>query len=742
MPNGRMDEPTSLPRQSTWKPGMAPSSRDTQPTRAIIPFLRPKAEPEPTQDSEQDIQQTNYQHAPPAPLGTQPNYNNMGFVHSNTAARGYGNALPPGPAAGGWSPPANAGGFGPPAQGYGAPAQYGYGDPSGTYDLSPVDSVIQPNCIDGDCFTPGCESGVVATYGWARGSGGREYGVAEDWYSQVGIFAPLFTISHNGHFFVQGHGLIAEDDVYGTNIGIGYRQLMSPVIIGVSGWYDFERSRERSFNQLGASFEILTPDIDVRVNGYFPVANDERFVGVLPHFDRNNVIIGHTESVLQGVDAEISVPLTTTVRTSVGFYHYESPGNDVDEINGIRGVIDWSPEPRINIGLLLGHDDFFDTTALGFVTVYLSPQPPVDPAQCFEQRASELVRRKTRLAIAHRNTVARSSQTNQPIVIAQVNSNAPAGGDGSSNQPFNSISQAATTVGPNGIIFVREGTFNESVALQDGQRLLGDGLADTAPHLLSTQRGVIQIPDQRTRAEVPIPQLIATDPAGAIQLNQNGVPVNNVEIAGLSISNMASPAIVGFANDGFSIHHNTIGPTSDFGVLLVNASGTEFNNPTAPTSPTNLASIADNIIQNNGQAGVVIANVDIPDDAFMDTGLDPESFNISLDPQGPLEVTISGNVIQDNGDPRNITGAATRTDLATAIGTIIVDTDNGVGPRDDRFGVQIVNLTSSPVTATLDDNSLLNNGLEQATYWGLAVQPIWTLNPVVVSRYLLVMLPV
>ena len=618
---------------------------------------------------------------------------------------------------GGYSSPTSGGFNGAVAQpAYGAPPQYGagqfggqygaaqYSDASANYELSPVEGVIQQDCVGGDCISAGCGSGVMATYGWLRGSGGREYGVAEDWYSQLGIFAPLLSLGNNGYVFGQAQGMISEDDLYGGNVGLGFRQILSTTIIGASIWYDFEESRDRAFRQLGGSLELMTPDVDFRLNGYFPISNEERFVPVTPFFDRNNIVIGSTESVLTGLDAEVSVPLTQTVRTSAGVYHYESPGDDIDEINGIRGVAEWTPEPRINIGVLFGHDDFFDTTVLGFVTIYLSPTPPVDPAQCFENRASELVRRKTRLTIADRNTLARSPVTNQPIVVAQANANAADGGNGSLSAPFNTVSDAAAAAGPNGIIFVREGTFNESVALQDGQRLLGDGLADTNPHLVRTQIGNIELPDQRTSAEVTTPQIVANDMQGAIQLNQDGSLVNNVEIAGLSISNSGSPGIIGFANDGFSIHDNTIGPTNDFGILLLNASGSEFNNPTAPVS---LAQIANNVIQNNNQMGVLVGNIDVTEIDFMNTGIDPTAFNVALDAQGPLDISVTNNMIQNNG----ITGS--QTDLAVAIGTAIPD-DN-IPPRDDRFGVQFFNLTDQEITVDVDNNQFTNNGLDSAS---------------------------
>ena len=54
--------------------------------------------------------------------------------------------------------------------------------------------------------------------------------------------------------------------------------------------------------------------------------------------------------------------------------------------------------------------------------------------------------------------------------------------------------------------------------------------------------------------------------------------MDNVEIAGLQISNTVGSGIFGMLNNGVSIHDNTITGSVGYGIELLNTSGTQFNN--------------------------------------------------------------------------------------------------------------------------------------------------------------------
>ena len=346
--------------------------------------------------------------------------------------------------------------------------------------------------------------------------------------------------------------------------------------------------------------------------------------------------------------------------------------------------------------MTVSHDDVYDTQVFGSVTFafrsftdFLSA-----PGGCnAEPQFTQLVTRKSRIATRRQNRLARSSVTNAPLSIAQVNANAPAGGNGSVQQPFNNLTAAIAAAGENGIIFVEEGTFNESINLLNGQRLLADGFLDTTPHVISTTSGTIAIPGQRPRAQVTRPTITSNDLLGTVKLCPEGSFVDNVEIRGFEVANTVGSGIVGFLNNGLTIRDNVVSGNSGFGIALFNASGDTVNSPTAPVSNF---SIQNNEITQNNQGGLLIADVDLASFDFTQTGLDINSKGVSLADRGDLTVQVSGNTISDNATTNTLSPLGEGLSDATL--------------RDDRFGVQIVGLTGSSMTVNFESNTLERNG--------------------------------
>ena len=346
--------------------------------------------------------------------------------------------------------------------------------------------------------------------------------------------------------------------------------------------------------------------------------------------------------------------------------------------------------------MTVSHDDVYDTQVFGSVTFafrsftdFLSA-----PGGCnAEPQFTQLVTRKSRIATRRQNRLARSSVTNAPLSIAQVNANAPAGGNGSVQQPFNNLTAAIAAAGENGIIFVEEGTFNESINLLNGQRLLADGFLDTTPHVISTTSGTIAIPGQRPRAQVTRPTITSNDLLGTVKLCPEGSFVDNVEIRGFEVANTVGSGIVGFLNNGLTIRDNVVSGNSGFGIALFNASGDTVNSPTAPVSNF---SIQNNEITQNNQGGLLIVDADMASFDFSPTGLDINSKGVSLADRGDLTVQVSGNTISDNATTNTLSPLGEGLSDATL--------------RDDRFGVQIVGLTGSSMTVNFESNTLERNG--------------------------------
>ena len=96
----------------------------------------------------------------------------------------------------------------------------------------------------GGCSTGACSSlGDLMPFHWIQAVGGNEYGVAQNWYSQFGIFAPMVILpDETGLSFIQANGTVSEGIVYGANVGIvtRYQDMASYWFFGSSLWYDYE----------------------------------------------------------------------------------------------------------------------------------------------------------------------------------------------------------------------------------------------------------------------------------------------------------------------------------------------------------------------------------------------------------------------------------------------------------------------------------------------------------------------
>lgn len=538
---------------------------------------------------------------------------------------------------------------------------------------------------------------------WLQAVGGDEYGVAQNWYSQFGIFAPMVILpDETGLSFIQANGTVSDGSVYGANVGFvtRYQDLASYWFFGSSLWYDYESNPDQDLHQVGLGVEALSRFIEIRANGYLPVGTTSRFEAVAPRRLGMNILTGYDNLALAGADIEAGVrPFEMPeMWFFLGYYFYTDQDDllDEDPLEGLRGRIELRPNRNLTLGVTVSHDDVYDTQVFGSVTFafrsftdFLSA-----PGGCnAEPQLTQLVTRKSRITTRRQNRLARSSVTNAPLSIAQVNASAPAGGNGSVQQPFNNLTAAIAAAGENGIIFVEEGTFNESINLLNCQRLLADGFLDTTPHVISTTSGTIAIPGQRPRAQVTRPTITSNDLLGTVKLCPEGSFVDNVEIRGFEVANTVGSGIVGFLNNGLTIRDNVVSGNSGFGIALFNASGDTVNSPTAPVSNF---SIQNNEITQNNQGGLLIVDADMASFDFSPTGLDINSKGVSLADRGDLTVQVSGNTISDNATTNTLSPLGEGLSDATL--------------RDDRFGVQIVGLTGSSMTVNFESNTLERNG--------------------------------
>jgi hypothetical protein len=580
------------------------------------------------------------------------------------------------------------------------------------------------SCANGACGSDGCSkcaasplnpAGVapladefarILPYGWLQRVGGEQYGTTRDWYTSLGLFAPLLIFEgSNTVAFLQASGMLAQESTYGANVGIGFRRrhLEADGLYGASLWYDLESDSSRTFQQIGISFESLFNNLEVRANGYVPVSSGTHIRSATPRFIGNNIHVGTRETALTGFDLEAGMPVAGLCQLWAfgGYYFYTDRDSSLteDPIHGLTGRLELRPKEDVAFSLTYAYDEVFESSLFGGVTIPLRSIGQIfsSDCECTLPRYGRLVNRRNRLAIHRSDAIATNAVTGNPVFVAQVDSAAPAGGDGTPDAPFQTIGDAVTAADQHGIVFVRNGTFNETVSLQNNQRLLADGFLDSSPYQVVSREGTFILPGQRTRVDVTMPVISSSDPLGTIQLCRTGQFVDNAEVAGFAISNTAGSSIFGVLNNGVSIRENVIGPSAGYGIGLLNASGLRFANSTAPASASG---IFNNVIDQNVQGGILLADVDLSAFDLNPLGSDLNTKGIPLVSRGLLAATVSGNTITNNA--------------TASTGSGLLDELQNQTMRYDVFGVYVASVTDSAMTIAFDENTIRSNGLPLA----------------------------
>lgn len=132
-------------------------------------------------------------------------------------------------------------------------------------------------------YTGCCESDsfelvtVCSAYLSARQTVGKGIGYRHG-YTEVEAFLVPVDIGSVTPF-IDLRGIRFLDNEYAASAGLGLRFSIpcSDWAFGVNGFYDFrtDSSHHLHFQQIGAGIEFLSPCIDIRLNGYFPLEHEK-----------------------------------------------------------------------------------------------------------------------------------------------------------------------------------------------------------------------------------------------------------------------------------------------------------------------------------------------------------------------------------------------------------------------------------------------------------------------------------
>lgn len=408
-------------------------------------------------------------------------------------------------------------------------------------------------------------------------------------------FMPYGFLFDEAMIFGDLRGFRSTKDHWGANLGGGYRHYISAWdrIVGVNGYFDYDNTSGGLFRQFGGGIETYGKFWDARVNAYFPtgttnkqldisvVPNSAKFITNYLYFDQQRII----GNALRGVDMEVGVPLLGDfltdhdVRLFAGWYHYEN--DETISTWGWKGRLQGDVTPSASLALEVTHDKVFDTNVIfGASWSYGGYRQPDDEPKSTFDRMTTRVRRNynvvvSRDTIIDTNIIAINPTTQAPYFFEHVASYAPAGGNGTVENPFQTIAEAQAQASGD-IIFVHansvyDGGADSAVVLEEGVRVLGEG--DGVRHFVTVSGlGSIELP--RAEPNLPNRPTFLSSPGNAVTL------ANNAEFSGFIIGDPTDPlsgplghGIFGDAVGGVTIRQTDVNYAALDGIHLENTIG-------------------------------------------------------------------------------------------------------------------------------------------------------------------------
>lgn len=583
-------------------------------------------------------------------------------------------------------------------------------------------------------------------------------GLDDDGYTSAGALIPAQVFDGgNAIFAFDPRAFVSDSGAGGLNFGVTFRRYAPSLerVFVFSQWLDYDRTGQVGYAQYGVHAAAIGKYWALRGNINLPVGQshefyDRAFSGV--EFQENFLVLTNqakVETAYQRFDAEFSLPIPYFARYGfefgVGAYYLNGAFRGVEDSPGLSARFETQVTEDIWANALMTQDDVFGSNMSVNFEVTLPNGPPSRmfrrlPVKQYLVQSDKRTYRVIR-GIENRpeREIAISTSADfggDPIFIAHVDPNAAAGGDGTFENPFNSINQleslADAAQDDYELILVRgrndntDTNLNTTLTLFDGQRLLGDGVTHSVdatqgtflltgfgtptPLLTNSADDTLDVVRLASRNEVSGFDIDASGTARAINGLNGGAGISGFNINRNSIDNTSTGVELDVTgtDDGFFEDNSVTGAVFD-GVVL-GISGGNFDMPDG---------IVDNVVTGNGRNGFVITNLlggtldvsGIADNDFSDNGAASFLVNGNGDLVGAF-LTLGLGDVEDNDFSRLTSGTIgfefdTENVLTTAVfqsndftsdSTANTDANRGVGGRAGGFGG--VNLTFGPIANT------------------------------------------
>lgn len=404
-------------------------------------------------------------------------------------------------------------------------------------------------------------------------------GAGYDPFASLEAFLPLFETPGSNLTFMEGRLLLSSKSALGGSAVLGYRSYSpsSNRILGGYLAYDVRDTGESIFNQIGAGFESLGDDWDIRANAYIPVGNTRNQISEsfgAAFFQQNSLRLQRVrqfEAAMTGGDVEAGGRLLALgdgdLRGYAGVYYYSAEGSD--GVFGVRARLIARPTDYLGLSVSVQNDRLTDTSVvLSAAVSFPGSRPRGVKTPSALARIGESVERQTAIIADEQrktDTVAASlPDSRNPLRFLHVSLGSGTG-TGSFEKPFGSVAEALGAAQSGDIVYLQSGS-NPGVPgfkIPDGVSVLS-----TAPvqQIDTAQRSAVVLPLSGTGA---LPAVTGTVTLG-----------NNSTVSGLAISvpddgsaDTRNPGIAGSNTSNPTIRHSTISSSDGSGISLNGVSG-------------------------------------------------------------------------------------------------------------------------------------------------------------------------
>lgn len=389
--------------------------------------------------------------------------------------------------------------------------------------------------------------------------------------------------------FLDLRGHVFNNGKFASNLGVGLRKSNSCHVFGLNAYYDYRKTTQINFNQIGFGAELLGVKWDLRINGYFPVGKKTvklaepsfvEFVG------NQMMILPNNQFDMKGFNAEfgwhIDRPNCFDFYLAAGPYYFTQTNNP--KVWGGKARLACRYKDYVTLELSNSYDNYFHNKFQCLLTLSLplGSEPTLKPSDyknCAEPKAirSRMVQPVERQEIIvqgnkSQSTAAINPATGVPYFLVFVDNTSHS--LGTYESPYPTLAQAQATSKPNDVIYVFPGNgtttgMDNGITLQNNQKFWGSGTSNTT----STPQGLVTIPAQSDT--MPNITNVALD-GNAINL----AAVN--EVSGFNISDVGGYGIFGTELQAITISDCTINNSLNDQIHL------EYSGTSSNTNLTNL----------------------------------------------------------------------------------------------------------------------------------------------------------